>query len=498
MVIFRAMSTHGAPAAHTDQASKGLTRALGLFTTTMLVIGSVVGSGIFKNPASMAALTGSPELLLLIWVGAGVVTLFGALTVAEVAGLIPATGGQYEYFRVIYGDLMAFVYGWCLFFVIQTGSIASITYVFSYYFDSVFPLWNLPEATWRSVAIPLPFGTIYPLQEIGVKLLTAGVILVLTGINIVGVRYGGRMQNVLTVSKILAIAALVVAAFVFGHGSVAHFTTDAAAGVATGTALLTAVVLTMNKALWSYDGWNSVTAVAGETRDPQRTIPRALMLGSLSILAIYIVINLAYLYVLDIDALAASTSPAADLARIAMGPWGLTFVAVAVMISTMGTSNGTILQSARVFYAMAVDGLFFKRMSTAHQRFRTPAPALTYQGLWACVLVFSGTFDMLTEMLIFVSWAFYGLAAVGVFILRRRKPLAERPYRVWGYPVVPAVFILFAAAFLVFSLISDYEQYQQGLRVGTDPILNSVYGLVILVSGLPFYFVFRRSQRRNS
>ena len=186
------------------------------------------------------------------------------------------------------------------------------------------------------------------------------------------------------------------------------------------------------------------------------------------------------------------------MARIAMGPWGLTFVAVAVMISTMGTSNGTILQSARIFYAMAVDGLFFKRMKVAHKRFHTPAPALTYQGLWACLLVFTGTFDMLTEMLIFVSWAFYGLAAFGVFLLRRREPHAHRPYRVWGYPVVPAVFVIFAAAFLVFSLISDYQQYQQGLVDGTDPILNSVYGLFLLASGLPFYFLFRRSQRRAS
>ena len=474
-------------------ANKGLTRALGLFTTTMLVIGSVVGSGIFKNPAAMAELTGSPELLLLIWVGAGIVTLFGALTIAEIAGLIPATGGQYEYFRVIYGDFTAFTYGWALFFVIQTGSIASITYVFSYYFDSVFPLWNLPEATWQSFAIPLPFGTIYPLQEIGVKLITAAVVILLTAINISGVKEGGRMQNIFTVSKILAILVLVVLAFALGEGSVANFTRDAATGVPVGMALVTAIVLTMNKALWSYDGWNTVTAVAGETHDPQRTIPRALMLGSITILVIYLIINLAYLYILDIEALAASDSVAADVALVAVGPWGLTFVAVAVMISTMGTSNGTILQSARIFYAMAVDGLFFKRMNKVHKRFHTPAPALTYQALWTCLLIFTGTFDMLTEMLIFVSWAFYGLAAFGVFLLRKRMPDAERPYRTWGYPIVPAIFVLFAAAFLVFSLVADYQQYIEGQANGTDPILNSVYGLFILASGIPFYFLFRKS-----
>ncbi|RPI67196.1 MAG: amino acid permease [Ignavibacteriae bacterium] len=489
-MYFRTMSSVPRP--------EGLTKALGLFTTTMLVIGSVVGSGIFKNPASMAALVGSPELLLAVWVGAGLVTLFGALTIAEIASIIPATGGQYEYFRVIYGDLMAFVYGWSLFFVIQTGSIASITYVFSYYLDSIVPLWNLPEETWRSFAIPLPFGVIYPLQEIGVKLVTAGVIILLTSINMLGVKEGGRIQNLLTVSKILAILVLVGAAFFFGQGSVAHFTTSSSTIAPAGMALVLAIVLTMNKALWAYDGWNTVTAVAGETHEPQKTIPRALMLGSLSILTIYIIINLAYLYILDIDALAQSSSVAADVARIAVGPWGLTFVAISVMISTMGTSNGTILQSARVFFAMAKDGFFFRGLSGVHPRFHTPARALFWQGAWACLLVFSGTFDMLTEMLIFVSWAFYGLAAYGVFILRKRLPEAPRPYRVWGYPLVPVTFVAFAAVFLVFSLFSDYQNYVDGHARGEDPILNSVYGVVIILSGLPFYWWFRKKGSRRS
>jgi APA family basic amino acid/polyamine antiporter len=466
----------------------------------MLVIGSVVGSGIFKNPAGMAALVKSPELLMLVCVVAGVVTCFGALTIAEVAGLIPATGGQYEYFRKIYGDATAFTYVWALFFVIQTGSIASITYVFTYYLDSVLQgtslqLWTLPEETWRSFAIGLPFGTIYPLNELGIKIITALAIIGLTVVNIVGVREGGFVQNLLTVAKILAILFLVGTAFIFGQGAVAHFTTDSAQGVPVGTALLTALVLTLNKALWAYDGWNTVTAVAGETREPQKTIPRALLLGSVSVLAIYLLINLAYLYVLDIDALSASNSVAADVARVALGPWGLSFVAVAVMISTLGTSNGTILQSARIFYAMAVDRLFFRKLDNVHPRFQSPSNALIWQCVWSCFLVFTGTFDMLTEMLIFVSWAFYGLAAFGVFVLRRRMPDAPRPYRVWGYPVVPAVFVLFAVGFLVFSLYADYEQWSVGRANGTDPILNSVYGLFILATAIPGYLIFRRTAK---
>ncbi len=491
--IFIYMSTTNS----SDQKPQ-LTRALGLFTTTMLVIGSVVGSGIFKNPSSMAAMVQSPEMLMLVWVVAGIVTCFGALTIAEVAGLIPATGGQYEYFRVIYGDATAFIYGWCLFFVIQTGSIASITYVFSYYFHSMFPLWELPEQVWKSFAIGLPFGTIYPLQEIGIKLITSAAIVLLTCINIAGVREGGRVQNLLTVSKVAAILLLVVAAFVFGQGAVAHFTQSGSAGVPTGMALLTTLVLTLNKALWAYDGWNTVTAVAGETRNPQKTIPRALLLGSVSILTIYLLINLAYLYILNIDQLAASTSVAADVARIAMGPWGLTFVAIAVMISTLGTSNGTILQSARIFFAMATDGLFFKRMGTVHKRFHSPSAALVWQCVWSCFLVFTGTFDMLTEMLIFVSWGFYGLAAVGVIILRKRMPNAVRPYKTWGYPFVPIVFIVFAVGFLAFSLVSDYQQWRAGQANGSDPILNSVYGLLILVSAFPAYMFFKARKKAVS
>ncbi|NQW29302.1 MAG: amino acid permease [Ignavibacteria bacterium] len=470
-----------------------LLKQLGLFTTTMIVIGSVIGSGIFKNPSSMAALVRSPELLLLVWLGAGIVTLFGALTNAEVSGVIPSTGGQYEYFRIMYGDFTAFMYGWALFFVIQTGSIASITYVFAYYFNSIFPLFNLPEETWRSLAVPLPFGTIYPLQELGIKLLTVGSVAVLTMVNYLGVKEGGIFQSIFTVSKIVAILVLVAAAFMFGEGNTVNLFEASKQGVPVGMALIGAVVLTMNKALWAYDGWNSITYVAGEIKEPQRNIPKALMIGSISIIFVYALINLAYLYILPIDSLMSSESVAADVAQIVMGKWGLTFVAIAVMISTLGTSNGTILASARVFFAMAKDGFFFRRVNYIHPKFHTPSKALLWQCVWTCVLVFSGTFDMLTEMLIFVSWAFYGLGAYGVFILRKKMPTADRPYRVWGYPTVPIVFIVFAIVFLIFSIVADVQQYIDGHARGEDPIINSLYGVVLLAIGIPFYLRFKKS-----
>ena len=473
--------------------SKGasLLPALGLFTTTTLVVGGVIGSGIFRNPSTMAGILHSPWLLLGVWVVAGIVTMFGALTNAEVSGIIPATGGQYQYFRRMYGEFIAFLYGWALFVVIQTGSIASITFIFAEYFNQLFPLWQLEPADSKALAISLPFATIYPLENIGIKLLTFGAVAALTLINCLGVKEGGRIQLLFTVAKVGAILFLGVAAFTIGNGSLENITQSSSVAVPTGTALILAVVMAMNKALWSYDGWNNVTYVAGEIKQPHRNIPRALMMGTAVCIAVYVVINLAYLYVMPIDTLSASSNVAADAARIIMGPTGFTFVVLAVIISTIGTSNGTILVSSRVYYSMAYENMFFRRVGNVHPRFRTPVTALLFQLAWTTVLIFSGTFDMLTDMLIFVSWVFYALGAYGVFILRKKMPDAPRPYKTWGYPAVPIIFILFAAAFLVFSVVSDITNYQNG----TAPVINCLYGAILLAAGIPFYFWFRRAGR---
>lgn len=474
-------------------ASKGasLLPTLGLFVTTTLVVGGVIGSGIFRNPSTMAGILHSPWLLIGVWVLAGIVTLFGALTNAEVSGLIPATGGQYQYFRAMYGEFTAFLYGWALFVVIQTGSIASITFVFAEYFNQLFPLWQLDAVTAKTFAISLPFATIYPLENLGIKLLTFGAVAALTLINCLGVKEGGRVQLLFTVAKVGAILFLGIAAFTVGNGSLENIAQSSAVAVPTGTALILAVVMAMNKALWSYDGWNNVTYVAGEIKQPQRNIPRALMMGTAICIAVYVMINLAYLYVMPIDALSASSSVAADAARIIMGPIGFTFIVLAVMISTIGTSNGTILVSSRVYYSMAHENMFFRRAGNVHPRFHTPVTSLLFQLAWTTVLIFSGTFDMLTDMLIFVSWVFYALGAYGVFILRKKMPDAPRPYKTWGYPAVPIIFILFAATFLVFSVVSDITNYQNG----TSPVINCLYGAILLATGIPFYFWFRRGVR---
>lgn len=497
MVIFAPLPTICLARCMTSSVKGNTTlrKALGLHTATALVIGGMIGSGIFKNPSSMANLLFSPELLIAVWIVAGVVTLFGALTNAEIASMIPVTGGQYEYFRVIYGEFIAFLYGWALFFVIQSGSIASITYVFSYYLDALIPLPVLPQSTVNSVTIPLPFGTIYPLFEIGIKCSTAAVIFLLTMINVMGVKHGGRFQVVFTIAKVSAIFVLVAVAFSWNGGSSSNFSTQDADLVPVGGALLAAIVMAMNKALWAYDGWNNITYVAGEISNARRNIPLALMFGTATVLAVYIIINLAYLYVMPVTALGSSTSVAADVAYRAIGGFGLTFVSLSVLVSTLGTSNGTILVSSRVYYAMAKEGMFFRTLGYIHPSKATPSRSLWWQCVWTIMLVFTGTFDMLTDMLIFVSWAFYALGAIGVFVLRKRMPETVRPYRVWGYPILPSVFVFFACAFLVFTLYTDIDQYITAKASGNDSYINSVYGLVLLMSGLPFYYWFLK--RRN-
>jgi APA family basic amino acid/polyamine antiporter len=473
-----------------------------------IVAGSVIGSGIFRKPSLMAAQLGQPELLLLVWVLAGVLTLFGALTNAEVAGIISATGGQYVFFQKMYGNFVAFMYGWAALVVIQSGSIASVVYVFAEYAQYFVALPRYSPDLEHAVVLHLPFiGDILPLHDIGVKGVAITVIWLLTAVNYVGVRFGGLVQGTFTTLKLAAILLLMGAAFSFAGGSAAHFTSHftATSTSATPTALPLAadanivllLVAALAGAFWTYDGWNNITYVAGEVKRPNHTIPRALMLAMGLVISVYVGINLAYLYVLPVPQMAGSKLVAADVATLVMGSGGGAFVAAAVMISTFGTSNGTILVCARVYYAMANDKLFFPSVGTIHPRFHTPNTALILQAVWASVLVLSGTFDMLTNMLIFIIWIFYALGAFGVFILRRTMPddqlATPRPYKVWGYPIVPAVFVLFATCYVLITLYNDVTAY----IAGRSALINSVLGLALVLSGVPLYLYFRNRSAQS-
>jgi APA family basic amino acid/polyamine antiporter len=475
-------------------SSLGLIPQLGLFTTVSIVVGGVIGSGIFKKPALMSQLLGSPELLIGIWVVAGLVTLFGALTNAEVAGLISETGGQYIFFQKMYGDMFGFLYGWAMFSVVQAGSIASITYVFAEYTEFFVQLPRFAPEIEKSIIIHIPFiGNILPIENIGVKSLTILTIFTLTTVNYLGVKLGGIVTNIFTSMKVLAIMFLFFSAFIFFPGQVSNFVKDTP-GYISEVSLFAGIIGALSGAFWAYDGWNNITYIAGEVKNPQKNIPLALITGTLIVIGIYVLINLAYLYVLPVEIMAKSKLVASDVALAVLGGIGGAFVAGAVMVSTFGTANNTIMVSPRVYYAMSRQNIFFESLGKVHPRFATPGNALIVQALWASVLVLSGTFDILTDMLIFVSWIFYAMGAYGVFVLRKKMPDAHRPYKVIGYPVVPWIFVIFAAGFVIFTLYNDINNYING----NSRIIQSLFGLLLTFFGIPLYIYFVKKKKKNS
>lgn len=478
-----------------NSSTATLLPTLGLFSTIMLVVGGVIGSGIFRKPGVMASQLGSPEILLLVWVLAGVITLFGALTNAEIAGMIPETGGQYVYFERMYGGFFAFVYGWALFAVIQCGSIAAVAYVFAEYSTQFV---HLPELSANIAAwsFPLPFiGDISPFKEFWTKCLAAAVIILLTAINYVGVKFGGIVQNIFTVAKVGAMFALMLGAFLLPTGgSFSHFTTQSATVQLIGLALFAGIAAALQGAFWAYDGWNKITYIAGEVKQPQRNIPLGLIWGMVIVTGIYLLMNVAYAYVLPIEEMAKSKLVAADVAE-KIFPGGRRWIAAAVMVSTFGATSAIILATARVYFSMARMNVFPRFLGNVHPRFHTPAASLVVQGIWSAALVFSGTFDMLTDTLIFVSWIFYAAGAYGVFVLRRKMPDAPRPYKVPGYPFVPWVFIVFSVIYLGFTIYNDVLAYRAALAAGNPALLNTAFGTLLVLVGTPIYFFYRNRER---
>lgn len=480
--------------ARQNSGSYELIRGLGYVTTVAIVVGAVVGSGIFKKPSVMAKELGSPELVLVVWVVAGLVTLFGALSNAEIASIISETGGQYKFFEAMYGSFFAWLYGWAMFIVVQSGSIASISYIFAEYSQFFFHLPHFPTEIEKGFAIHLPWlGVVYPLENIGVKLLTIVLINFLSAINFRGVVIGGNVSAVFTFMKVLAILFLVLVAFAISNGGFSNFSSHTANFQNGQINFLSGFLVSLSAAFWAYDGWNNITYVAGEVKNPKKTIPLALATGTLIVITIYVIINLAYFYVLPVSEVSNSTLVASDVAERALAGFGGAFVALAVMVSTFGTANGTIMVSARLYYAMAKENLFFSKLSKVHPKYRTPSNSLIFQAIWTSILVMSGTFDILTDMLIFVSWIFYAMGALGVFVLRKKMPNVHREYKVPFYPFVPAIFVVFATAFVIFTLYNDIALYNQG----KTQIVNSVVGILFLLLGIPIYFYYQKGRTRN-
>lgn len=471
-----------------------LERKLGLWSACSLVTGGVIGSGIFMKPALMASQLGSPELLLGVWIFAGIITLFGALTNAEVAAMLPETGGQYIFFKKMYGDFFAFLYGWAAFAVFNTAGVASIAYVMAQYSGYFIDLPRLSPGIEQSVHLYIPYiGNIFPMDNFGIKAFTIGIIILLTAVNYISVRFGGAIQVFFTGLKIAAILLLIGGILFSDKGDTGNFFNDSFATDHSGFGLMSAFIAATAGAFWAYDGWNNITFIAGEIKEPQKNIPKSLLLGLLTCILLYSLLNLAFLYVLPINKLAGSAFVASDAATVVVGTIGGALIAALVIVSTFGTTNGNILATARVTFAMARENRFFSFTGKIHSKFKTPGNALVLHCVWTCLLVLSGSFDTLTDMLIFVSWIFYGMSAIGLFVLRYKMPDVERPYKVWGYPVIPLIFIAFTGFFLAVTLYNDINNYVKGRTT----LINSAFGLLLILPGVPLYWYFIKRKERK-
>ena len=446
-----------------------LLRSLGATEAAAIVVGTIIGSGIFLVPKTMVAAVGSPLGVIGVFIFGGLLSLAGALTYAELGAALPHAGGEYVYLREAYGRLWSFLYGWTQFWVAKSGSIAALATAFFLYLAN---FWPLLERPWFHIPLPLGEGG-GPLPISPGQFLAMGLILGLGWLNYFGVKVGGQVQAAVTVLKVALILAIVGLAALLGGGTAANYvsTTPHIGGAAGFFAALVA-------ALWAYDGWNNVNMASGEVHYPQRNIPLALIGGVLTVMAIYVATNFAYFFVLSADEAARSDRVASEAARKFLGSGGADAVAVAAMVSIFAALNGSILSGARVPYAMARDGLFFGPMSRVHSEHRTPHVAILGLSGWAALLVLSGRYEQLFTYVIFASWILYAMTAATVFVLRRKRPDLERPYRTLGYPWVPAFFIA-ASGLLI------------GMTLYASP-RESLMGLALIAAGIPFYLLKRR------
>ncbi len=469
-----------------------LAKKIGFWSATSIAIGTIIGSGVFMKPASMAAQLGSPVWLAIVWVIAGIFSLSGALVYAELGAMMPETGGIYVYFRKMFGDFVAFLYGWAAFSVINTASVAAIAFVCAQYADYFLHLPRFDPVTEQQVTWHIPFiGDLHPLENFGVKSLAIFIVIIFTAVNYISTKAGSAFQLISTIVKIGAIALLVVGIFASGNGSFEHFVV--AENPKQGGALLSGIIAAMTGAFFAYDGWINVTFIGGEIKNPQKNIPKSLFLGVLVCMIIYILVNQAYLYTLPVEKVAVSSLVATDAIGVALGRTGEAIVAAMIIICTLGSVNGNVMATARVTYAMGKDRTFAKWTGREHARFQTPANALVLHGAWTVLFIITGSFDMLADMFVFITWIAYGLGAVGIFMLRKKMPDLERPYKIWGHPVVTLLFIGFTGFYLITTLYNDITNY----LADRQPVINSLLGLLITAIGVPLYFYYRKKYKKG-
>ncbi|MGH9468202.1 MAG: APC family permease [Terriglobales bacterium] len=495
------MATDRATPHTAGDTGSGTVKALGLTSATTLVMGVMIGSGIFVVSPQIAREVGSPGLLMLVWVITGVMTLLGALCYGELAAAMPQAGGQYVYLREALGQIWGFLFGWTLFIVIQTGTIAAVCVAFGKYLGVLYPH-AISENNWL-----FHFGHLGPVQ-LGInteELVAIAVILFLTWLNTRGIRSGALVQNIFTFAKIIALAGLILIGLIVAHNAAAieanfaHFWHDffhgfwghgiynlsgATNGKLVSTATIVAVFAALVGSLFSSDAWNNVTYTAGEVRNPRRNLPLSLAIGTIAVTVLYLLANLAYLAVLRFQQIAHAPEDrvASSMLGAIYGHAGAVLIAAAILISTFGCTNGLILAGPRVFQAMAKDGVFFKKAAQLNAR-RVPATALWIQGIWACLLCLSGTYTDLLNYVMFTEFIFYILTISSLFVLRRKRPELERPYKVVAYPWLPILYIALAVFFDVVVLYV-FPQY-------------SGSGLVLVLIGVPVYFLWRRAGKSS-
>jgi len=443
----------------TDRWGDRLPRRLGFWSAVAVLVGSTIGGGIFRTPAVIAGRVPEPVLMLLVWVLGGLLALCGALTYAELAAMFPRSGGVYVYVREGFGRLPAFLFGWSELLLIRASALGAIATPFA-------------EYLLRS----LGFDPTRPPYDGAVHWVAALAIVLTATLNYVGVRWSALLLNVTTAAKYGALALLVLLAFVVGQGSFGNFV---AAGGPVGSGLFGLALVSV---MWAYDGWGDLSFVGGEVKDPERSLPRALIAGTGAVVAIYLFVNAAYLYLIPIGAMAHSPLVAADAAHAIVGRLGVGLVAIVVMVATFSTLLGSMLTAPRIFFAMADDGLFFRRVARVHPTFRTPSVSIVLTGMLGIVYVAFQTFQQLADQFVVAIFPFYALAAAAVFVLRRRRPLAVLPraVRVLGYPVVPALFVLATL-------------YMLGNALWQDPLHTGLAFLIIL-AGVPVYLVWLRGR----
>jgi len=461
-------------------AKNHLVRSLGLGFVISIVVANIIGSGVYKKVAPMADQLQSPGWVLLAWIVGGVITLIGALSNAEVAGLLADTGGDYAYYKKIYNRFLAFMFGWSMFVVVQTASISSLSYVFAQSFRAMVPVSPMLENL-HDFNI---WGVFYPFQDFSTKIVAIILIIILTLVNTRAIKSSARLSDILLWLVYLGIAIIVIFGLTSGKANIAQsfdFTTPANRPVT-----ISAFFTAMLAAFWAYQGWSSVGYVGGEVKDVHKNIPKGLAIGVGIVIAIYLVTNATYLAILPIQQLqdihtAGNQIAAVEVVKSFWGNGGGIFMGALILITTLGCTHVTIYGSARTYFAMAKEKLFFPKMDKLNAH-HVPTNVLWLQCAWGCLLVFSGTFDQLTDMIIFAIFFYYGLTTYGVFILRKRMPDAVRPYKMWGYPIVPALFILFCIALIANTLITQPRE--------------AIFGLFLMLTGVPLWWWFTKSEKR--